>query len=88
MKRLLVKDGHEFPPSDPRPDGQAGPTFTAYFTKADVMKILAELEGAVEKNQIAQVEHGLSDIREGKIRAYRYAISRIKSMAQWKGIEL
>lgn len=58
------------------------------FTKADILKIIAELESYVERNEKAQIEVGINDKRKGKIEAYNFIISRIKNMAYWKGIKL
>jgi hypothetical protein len=58
------------------------------LTKADVLSIIAELEKAIENNKKAQIDHGISDKRKGKIEAYEYAISRIKATAHWIGMKL
>lgn len=61
----------------------------------NVRMIIAELTQAIE-NAENGMGKGLTEecrvqgdlIRHGKIRAYNYAISRIKSMADWMGMEL
>lgn len=64
------------------------------FTKADVLLILADIElGIVDTEEAMGVGLTAQDkeqgdlIREGKLRAYRYAKKRILDMAQWKGIQ-
>jgi len=60
---------------------------TPVFTKADVLSILADYQKALENNQEL---HNTSptDYWAGKIAAYSWAISRIKSMMLWKGVNL
>ena len=58
-----------------------------HLTKGDVLKVIAELTQAVEKQQEAYKKYP-SEFKQGKIEAYNFAIGRIKSMARWKGIEV
>jgi len=58
------------------------------LTKADVLSIIADLERAIESTENAMKDRDDKDHFQGRIHAYKYALSRIKAMANWKGMEL
>jgi hypothetical protein len=62
------------------------------LSKSDCLKLLAEIEEAIEKTGQAMGYGDDKDVkfndsfRRGKLQAYKYCLGRIESMMRWKGI--
>lgn len=58
------------------------------LTKADILNIIADLERAIESSEDAMKDKDDKSHMQGRIHAYKYAVSRVKAMAQWKDMKL
>lgn len=62
------------------------------LSKSDCLKLLAEVEKAIEKTEQSMGCGSDEDVklndcfRRGKLQAYRYCLGRIESMMRWKGM--